>query len=355
MRVLHFAESYHGGIASYLNELLPRQGAAYDSISVLVPEKQDTLIQHHDRLKIHTYPPSRRRLDSLLGVRSHLQGHLQANRYDIVHLHSSFAGAIGRSVRSSGAAIVYCPHGWAQGMRTSAPARAAYRMVENVLSRRTGAIINISHSEERHARAARVALDKCHLVHNGISDAPFTPLPAGTRLKRLLFVGRYDRQKGADLLVGIAPSLRERGITLTMIGGAVIGKPAVANIPEDVDHRGWQPPDAVAAAMNEADAIIMPSRWEGFGLVAVEAMRAARPIVATEVGGLAEIVVHGCSGILVPPESPAALLNGVDRLAGMDLREMGLNGRKRYEELYTADLMFSRTDQVYRKLMDTRT
>jgi glycosyltransferase involved in cell wall biosynthesis len=97
------------------------------------------------------------------------------------------------------------------------------------------------------------------------------------------------------------------------------------------------------------------SRWEGFGLVAVEAMRAARPIVATEVGGLAEIVVHGCSGILVPPESPAALLNGVDRLAGMDLREMGLNGRKRYEELYTADLMFSRTDQVYRKLMDTRT
>ena len=49
------------------------------------------------------------------------------------------------------------------------------------------------------------------------------------------------------------------------------------------------------------------------------------------------------------------MLNGVDRLAGMDLREMGLNGRKRYEELYTADLMFSRTDQVYRKLMDTRT
>ena len=69
---------------------------------------------------------------------------------------------------------------------------------------------------------------------------------------------------------------------------------------------------------------------------------------------LPEAIIDGETGILVPPESTRDLLNGVDRLAGMDLREMGLNGRRRFEELYTADLMFSRTDQVYRKLMDTR-
>ena len=87
--------------------------------------------------------------------------------------------------------------------------------------------------------------------------------------------------------------------------------------------------------------MVVPSRYESFGLTALEAMIFAKPCIASRVGGLAEVVVDGETGLLVPPDDPAALANAIARLtADRALRwTLGEAGRRRYLARFTADAM----------------
>jgi glycosyltransferase involved in cell wall biosynthesis len=125
-------------------------------------------------------------------------------------------------------------------------------------------------------------------------------------------------------------------------------------LPASIIDHGWRSPKEVEAAMADADVVVMPSRWEGLPFVAAEAMRAGRPVVAAAVGGIPEMVVDGETGALCAPGSPQALAEAVLRVAAMDIRQLGLNGRKRYGEMFTAEAMFHRMDAVYRKISAER-
>ncbi|MBM4369786.1 MAG: glycosyltransferase, partial [Deltaproteobacteria bacterium] len=89
------------------------------------------------------------------------------------------------------------------------------------------------------------------------------------------------------------------------------------------------PRDDVPALLAEADVLAVPSRWEGFGIAALEGMAAGVPVVASDVGGLAELV--GDAGVLVPPGNPRALRDALDRvLRDRDLaRDLSRRGRER--------------------------
>jgi glycosyltransferase involved in cell wall biosynthesis len=78
--------------------------------------------------------------------------------------------------------------------------------------------------------------------------------------------------------------------------------------------------------MNRATAVLMPSRWEPFGLVALQAAQMARPVIASRIDGLREVVVHGQTGFLVPPEDPAALADAIAGLLG-DAEQASAMGR----------------------------
>lgn len=349
LRVLHFVETLYGGLATYLNQLLPLQRAAYGTVTVFCPKSQSHLIEAPG-VEVISFAHSTRNFASLYGLHKEWRSLLKSREYNVIQLHSSFAGVVGRlHIRRTGARIVYCAHGWAHAMETTAPRRVVYALLEFLLSMRTDAVINISRSEEAHARWARIPKRKCSLIYNGMSDNPWLSRPVGLRPRRLLFVGRYDRQKGIDLLVEAMKTLVRHGFSLETIGGSIIGKSPVAVFPPYIVNKGWQNPACVHQAMGDADIIVMPSRWEGFGLVAVEAMRAGRPVVAANVGGLAEIVVDGETGVLIEPGSSDAIVDGVLRLAELDVCELGENARKRYETLFCSSKMFARLDSVYRK------
>jgi glycogen(starch) synthase len=86
-------------------------------------------------------------------------------------------------------------------------------------------------------------------------------------------------------------------------------------VAEHVTFLDWVSPDRVLELMNKATLVIVPSRWpEPFGLVALEAAMMGRPVVASAVGGLPEIVEHGVSGLLVPPNDHEALAAAVDKI-----------------------------------------
>lgn len=94
---------------------------------------------------------------------------------------------------------------------------------------------------------------------------------------------------------------------------------------------------------------VVPSLLEPFGLVAIEAMAYGRPVVASRTGGLAEIVVDGETGRLVPPGDPQALAQALEELLGDPRRAlwMGEAGRLRFESLFTLERMVENTLLVY--------
>jgi starch synthase len=227
---------------------------------------------------------------------------------------------------------------------------------------------------------------RLHVIHNGIDADFWTADPATDVLDRygvdpfvpyLLFVGRITRQKG---IVHLVRALRnvEPGI------GAVLcaGQPDTPEIAREMDeavaearaHRSnlvWIPemlsrPD-VRQLYSHAAMFVCPSVYEPFGIINLEAMACERPVVASAVGGIPEVVVDGETGVLVPvqlrgddpmrPVDPAAfeadLASAINRLmAGAPLRErMGRAGRARAVEHFSWSSVADRTIELYRSLL----
>jgi glycosyltransferase involved in cell wall biosynthesis len=96
----------------------------------------------------------------------------------------------------------------------------------------------------------------------------------------------------------------------------------------------------------------MPSLWEAFGLSAAEAMAMRKPVIASRIEGLPEVVDHGRTGILVPPAEPEALASAIVELAGDPQRQriLGQQGRARVEQHFTVTRMIERHEALYERL-----
>lgn len=152
------------------------------------------------------------------------------------------------------------------------------------------------------------------------------------------YIGRLSHEKGVDILIrafGMVAS-RNKGVSLLIVGD---GSEAAA-VQKRFGHEEWW--GGIVFAGNQSwreamrhlsviDSLVVPSRFEGFGLSAVEAMAATRPVIAARTGGLTEIVCHGTSGFLYDTEDVAALAELMGLLAGDEQlsRQMSANARER--------------------------
>ena len=141
----------------------------------------------------------------------------------------------------------------------------------------------------------------------------------------LLYVGRLSEEKGILELVEAT-----RGLRRVVVGDG----PLRGRVPDAV---GFVPPGELGPYYARAAVVCVPSRREGYGVVAREAMAHGRPVVATRAGGLADAVEDGVTGLLVPPRDVAALRTALERLLGdAALRsELGTNARRVAEETYS--------------------
>jgi len=114
---------------------------------------------------------------------------------------------------------------------------------------------------------------------------------------------------------------------------------------------GYQPD--VGDLLSALDVFVLPSLAEGFGLGLAEAMARAKPTVASRVGGICDVVEHGETGFLVPPEEPEVLSNAIARLwkDSALCHKMGLAGRQRVERLFSITGMTDHTVQLYERLL----
>jgi glycosyltransferase involved in cell wall biosynthesis len=355
MRVLHVCESIIGGTGSYLSEILSDQAELYGSsnVSLLIPESHSAYLEQNiidSGIHIVKFRRPSRRLGVFFLLWAYL-GCVARFSPDVVHAHSSFAGLITRlSFSRRRPCIVFCPHGWAFDIVGTYWIRYLAKIIERLLARRTDKIVVISHYEYQRAIAIGIDRSRLRLVLNGISSSVPQIVPApwqDTRLK-VLFVGRLDYQKGLDILLDAVQPL-EATVALRVIGDVAVDKTrGELSKHEAPEFLGWLSREDVAAQMKACDVLVVPSRWEGFGLVVIEAMRLSVPVVATAVGGLVEILGGGEFGFLVPPENPEALRKCIASLTPEQLEAKASAGHRRFVSKFSADRMIREIDETYR-------
>ena len=170
--------------------------------------------------------------------------------------------------------------------------------------------------------------------------------------------GRLVPEKGhTDLLQALA-LLRDQGLafTATIAGDGPLRDQLqqhirTAGLQEVVSFTGILHYEKLLATVATADIVVIPSRFEGFGLAAIEAMALSRPVIVTAVGGLVEIVDDGISGVMVPSRQPRELASALQRLmASAALREtLGNAGRKRVEQAFALPELAQTMDTLYRQ------
>jgi glycosyltransferase involved in cell wall biosynthesis len=358
MRVLHVAESAKGGVGSYLAYVAPHQIEALgaDNVRLVVPEQHREQVGPLDRAVVRTYDRPDRSVSSLRALASALAEEVAAFHPDVLHVHSTFAGLVARAMLGPlrrRPAIAYCPHGWCFNVEAAAWKMNAMATVERLMAHGCDAVVAISRHEAEEAHRIGVKPRRVRLVTSGIPEAPApTPQPWSDPRLKVLFIGRLDRQKGVDLLLEAVRPLADR-ISVRVAGASVADGMAVA-CPSNVEMLGWLDPAAIAGQLHSCDVVAAPSRWEGFGLAAVEAMRAARPVVAARVGGLCELVVDGVTGRLTEPNSPEALRRALLADGPLARRSMGERGRARYLEKFTAGRMNEGLLDLYRQVSRQR-
>jgi glycosyltransferase involved in cell wall biosynthesis len=175
-------------------------------------------------------------------------------------------------------------------------------------------------------------------------------------------VGRLALQKGQRHLIAAMPLLLERvpRAHAVIAGGGDLEDylrdlANEAGVAERVHVLG--PRKDVPALMHAVDVFAMPSIWEGFGLVLLEAMAAGRPIVASRVATIPEVVVDGETGLLVPAGDPVALADALARVADQPglARALGEAGRERLLQRFSIEKMVGDTELLYRELLEERT
>ena len=198
------------------------------------------------------------------------------------------------------------------------------------------------------------------IVHYGI-EPDGSPQPYRDDQPRLLCVGRLIPIKGHIVLLRAFAAARRRLPSLTLdIAGRGPLEPALralANeleIDDAVRFLGQVAP--IQGAIEQSAVVVVPSMGEGFGMVALEAMERARPVIAAGIGGLGELVENGVTGLLVPAGESGPLAEAIVELAG-DLEAaaaMGVAGRRRALEHFLQQRCTERTELLYQAALNGR-
>jgi glycosyltransferase involved in cell wall biosynthesis len=238
-------------------------------------------------------------------------------------------------------------------------------LLDGLLLALSARVIAISHAVRARFVTSRHA-NKVRVVYNGVEPADWIPkegLPSSSTGPVVLQVGRLSPSKGQATLLRAAPAVLGHipATRLVLLGADTNGEAGRLRrlalqlaVNHAVEIRAWM--EDPRPVFHEADVVTLPSRSEGFGRVLVEAACLAKPVVASCVGGIPEVVVDGETGLLIPPDNPSALAEALIRLLGdPHLRhQLGAAARERALARFTARQHVEGVEAVYEELVQTR-
>lgn len=340
MKILHVGEYVNGGIATYLRTLFSTL-QKYDDIEnyLLVSDYKSQKNWENITKKVFYYK-YKRSIFNIFSAIKQIHEVIEKVNPDIIHVHSTWAGLFVRLpylFRKRKAKIIYQSHGWAFLMDTSNYKKYIYALIEKILSMPTDKIINISNYEQNQAIKYGLNKNKMLMVYNGVEDKlnkSNLNLNWDDDKINLLFVGRLDRQKGLDLFLDVYEKMNLKNMHLYVIGTSVLDNNLPKNT-EYVTYLGWVDSKDIDEYYQACDAVIMPSRWEGFGLVAIEAMRNSKPIIASNAGALPELIQNNINGYIFSLENKFSLRDILFKINKEKLKIIGLTNRNLFLKKFT--------------------
>jgi glycosyltransferase involved in cell wall biosynthesis len=341
MLVITLAEV--GGAQSYLAALLPALAERYDV--VLAAHGEGPLREAAANAGARFVPlrhvrrPIRPWRD-LAGV-VELARLLRRERPQIVHASSSKAGVLGRLAAAATRVPVriFTVHGWAFAAYSGLPS-LLYRLSDRLMAPLTTVTICVSENELAAGLAAGTCNFERSVVIRNAVDVSSAPRSSHDRaVPRLIAVGRLKAPKDFLTLIHAFAALPEGSFEALIVGDG----PDRAAVEAEIRRLGLDgrvrlvgERSDVPALLAGSDVFVLSSRSEGLPVSVLEAMAAELPVVASGVGGLAELVVDGETGILVPPGDGEALAAALGRLVedrGLR-RTLGAAGHARAEDLF---------------------
>ena len=383
MRIMHaIARLNVGGAALSVLELAAGQQRRGHEVTVVagsIPSGEDSMEYLADELRVPyvRVPCLQRELSPRADVHAvvELRALLRERQPDVLHTHTSKAGATGRlaavlSGRGRPKAVVHTYHGHVLRGYFSPRRERVFRLIERALAHSADALVAVS-DEVRD-----------DLVRLGVAPrGKFVVVPYGFDLDARVDVRPETRARiragagidDATLVVGfvgrLTPIKRPRDLVRTI---AAVESDAVLVVVGDGEGRAEAEALAralgvdgrcrfvgytrdVAAWYGGFDALLLTSANEGAPVVAIEALAAGRPVVATDAGGTSTVVDDGETGILAPVGDIRALAAGLDRLAGDDAlrRQMGDLGAQRMRERFSTERMVEDIERLYSRLLRT--
>ena len=280
-------------------------------------------------------------------------------RPDLVTAHGAKVGILGRlAARRLGLPLIVTVHGWACAPGTPPIQATVSRWLERLIGPLANKVITVSEFDRKFGLQARLVTEsRVVTVHNGMPDvAPEFRADPERSPARLVMIARFEPQKDHATLLHALGDLRGYAWELDLVGDGPqrLQMELLAQglgIRERVHFLGQR--RDVDRLLSRAQIGVLVSNWEGFPLSILEAMRAGLPMVATDVGGVAEAIDDGKTGYVVPQGQPAPLRDRIERLlSDPGLRaQLGINGRRRYEQHFTLDSLVSKTLAVYQDVL----
>jgi D-inositol-3-phosphate glycosyltransferase len=367
-----------GGQNVHVNELSRALAAAGHEITVLTRRDDPGLpdvVPLHPGVSVHHIDagparpiPKDELVPHLAALADGLERAWRAEPPDVVHAHFWMSGlAATAALADRDIPFVQTFHALGSVKRrhqrdadTSPAGRVA---AERALARRADRVLATCDDElfeliRMGAPRRRVSIVPCGV--DAVVFSPDGPVADRSERPRLVSIGRLVRRKGVDEVVAALARVPEA--ELVVAGGAGGADPDLARLQDlaarcqVADRVRFLGPVArrqVPALLRSADAVVCAPWYEPFGIVALEAMACGRAVVATAVGGMQDTVVHGVTGLHVPPRRPDVLGDALRRLVGSPTWPFafGVAGRDRVLARYTWDRVAAATERVYREVL----
>lgn len=332
LTILHCIRAPVGGAFRHVFDLARSQAAAGHRVGILCDSstggaygaEQIARLAPDLPLGVIRIPMQRRVSPRDLAIAIALGRRVAAVRPDVLHGHGAKGGAyariIGTALRLVGQrpARIYSPHGGSMHMDPRTTKGRLVFTAERLLERLSDAVVFVSAFEMATYTAKVGAPSVPHrLIYNGLAPREFEPATAAPDAADLLFIGELRHLKGVDIVIDAIDRHRQnnRFVRLEIVGDG----PDAARFRARVEQLGltdritFHAPMPIRAALPLARAVVLPSRAESLPYVVLETVAAGVPILATRVGGIAEVFGAG-AGALLPPADVTALTDAIGRL-----------------------------------------
>lgn len=286
---------------------------------------------------------------------SELKSELKEFSPDVVHLHSSKAGILGRiAAYRLGISSVFTAHGWSFTDGVSYFNRVIYKNVEKLVSKISNKIITVSEYDRQLALNNNVGTE--HLIktiRNGVVDKTQKHIPVTSdKIVKLIMVARFDKQKNQRDLIDVLYNLKDLPFEVSFVGDGPLlneAKTQVENYRLNGKVKFLGARHDVEQLLSMSQVFLLITNWEGLPLTILEAMSNSLPIIASDVGGVCETIDDGVHGFLIPRGDKTRLQFALTELIQREAlrKKFGNAARKKYENEFLIQRMIDETENVY--------